>query len=154
MESIEQTSDGNGLDVDEGQSMVKYDANFCRYTLHQVAVGLAKMHSRKVIHRDIKSDNILCSEDGRVKVADLGFSTAQEKRRRKRELVGTKSFMPPEILKGKKHNEKVDVWSFGCFAYELATGMPPFGDIDNESARMGKILYEKIPPIDIDIWKD
>ena len=51
-----------------------YSENFCRYSLYKVALGLYKMHSNNVLHRDIKSDNILCSANGEIKLADLGFS--------------------------------------------------------------------------------
>ena len=48
--------------------------DFCKYSLYQVALGLKSMHSRNVIHRDIKSDNILCRPNGDIKLADMGFS--------------------------------------------------------------------------------
>lgn len=51
-----------------------YSEKFCQHTLYQVALGLHAMHSQDVLHRDIKSDNVLSSSDGRVKLADLGFS--------------------------------------------------------------------------------
>ena len=48
--------------------------NFCKFSLYQVALGLQSMHSRNILHRDIKSDNILCRPNGDVKIADMGFS--------------------------------------------------------------------------------
>ena len=51
-----------------------YNENFCRYTLFKVAKGLLAMHNKEVLHRDIKSDNILYSADGEIKIADLGLS--------------------------------------------------------------------------------
>ena len=63
------------------------------------------MHANNVIHRDIKSDNILCSTDGLIKIADLGESTILDKQDKKKEEVGTTAFMPPEILRGKEHNQ-------------------------------------------------
>ena len=51
-----------------------YSEAFCKYTLYMVAMGLKEIHSKNVLHRDIKSDNILCSPDGQIKIADLGFS--------------------------------------------------------------------------------
>ena len=51
-----------------------YSEDFCRYTLYKVAKGLKAMHDMNVLHRDIKSDNILYSADGEIKIADLGLS--------------------------------------------------------------------------------
>ena len=52
----------------------EYSEDFCRYTLYKVALGLKKMHKNNVLHRDIKSDNILFSADGEVKITDMGFA--------------------------------------------------------------------------------
>ena len=51
-----------------------YSEDFCRYTLYKVAKGLLAMHNKNVLHRDIKSDNVLYSADGAIKITDLGFS--------------------------------------------------------------------------------
>ena len=51
-----------------------YSEDFCRYTLYKVAKGLQAMHNKNVLHRDIKSDNILYDGDGEIKIADLGLS--------------------------------------------------------------------------------
>ena len=103
------------------------------------------------MHRDIKTDNILCASDGRVKIADLGFSDVIDIDGRSYEMqVGTTSFLPPEILNLKPYDYKVDVWSFGCFAYHLATGRLPFehlSDITNETARIEALFESLVPPI-------
>ena len=51
-----------------------FSEDFCKYSLYQVALGLQGMHSHNILHRDIKSDNILCRPNGEIKIADLGFS--------------------------------------------------------------------------------
>lgn len=51
-----------------------FSEDFCRWSLYQVALGLQAMHAKNVLHRDIKSDNILCRPNGDIKVADMGFS--------------------------------------------------------------------------------
>ena len=53
---------------------MNYSEDFCRYTLYKVAKGMNEMHNRNVLHRDIKSDNILMSSDGEIKITDLGFA--------------------------------------------------------------------------------
>ena len=88
------------------------------------------MHKNNVLHRDIKSDNILYSTNGEIKITDLGFACELDEQKEKRKTkAGTPNWVAPEIAKGVLYDKSVDVWSYGCFAYELATGMPPFAEI-------------------------
>lgn len=108
---------------------------FIKYSLYCVAQGLKDLHYYNILHRDIKSDNILCNSDGEVKVADMGLSTFLTEQRAYRETqLGTLGWLSPEIAEGVMYSKEVDVWAFGCFAHELATGEPPFeelaGDMD------------------------
>ena len=71
-----------------------------------------------MLHRDIKSENILCSADGEIKLADLGLSVMLSQQRRYRDTrAGTFAWFAPEIVKGTLYSKEVDVWAFGCFAY-------------------------------------
>lgn len=111
----------------------QYSEQFCQWTLYQVALGIHSMHSQDVLHRDIKSDNILSNSNGEVKIADLGFSAFltddQQQRKTKR---GTLNWISPEIHRGEVYSKEIDVWSYGCYAFELATGQPPFCRLDGE----------------------
>ena len=71
---LEYMSGGSMKDIIRDYSK-SYSEDFCRYTLYKVALGICKMHSKQVLHRDIKSENILCSHTGEIKIADLGLST-------------------------------------------------------------------------------
>ena len=100
------------------------------------------MHARNVIHRCIKSDDILCRSNGEIKIGDFGFSVmlSQEAPRRLTQR-GTPSWVPPEIAKGVAYSKEVDVWSFGCFAFELAIGQPPHhADAGDINALFDKII--------------
>ena len=76
----------------------KYSEKFCKYTLYKAAKGIEKMHNRNVLHRDIKSDNVLSSMDGSIKIADLGFSVFLSKQEEYRKTKrGTPNWVSPEI---------------------------------------------------------
>ena len=75
-----------------------FSEDFCRYSLYKVALGLLKMHRSNVLHRDIKSDNVLHSEDGRIKIGDLGTACFLSTERAKRKTMkGTWNWIAPEI---------------------------------------------------------
>ena len=84
------------------------------------------MHSQFRIHRDIKSDNILLSTDGSIKLSNLGHAAqlTVEKSRRTT-VIGTPSWMAPELVIGSEYDEKVDIWSLGIVMLEMAEGEPP-----------------------------
>jgi serine/threonine protein kinase len=96
------------------------------YTMKSILRALAHMHKTHKLHRDIKSDNILIDKYGNVKIADFGFATSLAADKRTCEsLAGTPCWMAPELIRGKAYNYKVDIWSVGITAIELAEGRPP-----------------------------
>ena len=101
--------------------------NFCKWVLYQILLGISYMHSKRVLHRDIKSDNILINDRGEIKICDLGFSVFNVENPRD-SLKGTMHWIAPEMWLGQRHTEKMDIYSYGCVAYEFATGYPPFRD--------------------------
>jgi serine/threonine protein kinase len=83
-----------------------------------------------MIHRDIKSDNILINKSGVLKICDFGLSALLTREQNNRATqIGTPHWTAPEIIYGEPYNQKVDIWSFGIFCYELAEGMPPFFEV-------------------------
>ena len=91
----------------------------------QLADALKYCHEKKVIHRDIKPENLLLGLKGDLKIADFGWSVHAPSSRRTT-LCGTLDYLPPEMIEGHEHDEKVDLWSLGVLCYEFLVGKPPF----------------------------
>ncbi|KAM6927494.1 aurora kinase A [Xenentodon cancila] len=91
----------------------------------ELADALNYCHTKKVIHRDIKPENLLLGANGELKIADFGWSVHTPSSRRST-LCGTLDYLPPEMIEGKTHDEKVDLWSLGVLCYEFLVGKPPF----------------------------
>merc|ERR1712059_59480 len=110
--------------------------------IRQMADALKYCHSKKVIHRDIKPENLLLDVSGNIKIADFGWSVHAPNSRRAT-MCGTLDYLPPEMIEGAMHDEKVDLWSLGALTYEFLVGKPPFeAETNNET-------YRRITKVDL-----
>lgn len=111
----------------------------------QVATGMAHMHERGFLHRDLKTLNVFADSSYNVKIGDFGLS-----RRMSSEdghgLSGTYQYMAPEVLRGESHTDKSDVFSYGHFMCELVSGAPPFPGMDISQVR-DMVVEGGRPPI-------
>ena len=96
----------------------------------RICDALAHMHERGVVHRDLKPQNIMVCSDGTLRIMDFGIAKAAEGRRITftgfTPAVGTPDYMAPEQVKGKRGDERTDIYSLGAILYEMATGVLPF----------------------------
>ncbi|XP_064971410.1 serine/threonine/tyrosine-protein kinase HT1-like isoform X1 [Musa acuminata AAA Group] len=91
-----------------------------------ISRGMRYLHSQGVIHRDLKSHNLLLNDEMRVKVADFGTSCLETQCRESKGNMGTYRWMAPEMIKEKPYTRKVDVYSFGIVLWELTTALVPY----------------------------
>jgi len=108
--------------------------------IKQVLEAVAYMHSNGIAHRDLKPENLLCggSAGGVIKVTDFGLSK-DFGRASMKTSCGTPDYVAPEVLKGAKYDNSVDLWSIGVITYILVCGFPPFFGSDEQQV-FSKIL--------------
>lgn len=98
------------------------------YIVEDIALGMAYLHDRKVLHCDLKSSNVLIDSNWNVKLCDFGLSRTKSKLDKLNLFgrVGTPHWMAPEILRCKQYTEYSDVYSFGMILWEMITGEIPY----------------------------
>ncbi|CAG8454580.1 5304_t:CDS:2, partial [Cetraspora pellucida] len=100
--------------------------------ISQIADALAYLQEKNVIHRDMKPENLLLSEDGNVKISDFGLAIHAPNQQRRMTFCGTLDYLAPEMVMSTGHDGKIDSWALGVLCYEFLVGEPPFADMDSE----------------------
>lgn len=102
-----------------------------RYYLRQIISGLKYLHSRGILHRDLKLGNFFINENMELRLGDFGLAAKLETvEQRKKTICGTPNYLAPEVLNRQGHGTESDVWSLGCVMYTLMCGNPPFETLD------------------------
>ena len=124
-----------------------------KYMMFMSAQGIKCLHDKNVLHRDIKSDNVLCRPStGEIKLADLGLAVfLTDKQNYRKTRGGTRNWISPEIANGKIYSKEVDIWAFGAMLHEIGKGEPPFSEFmhpTKEEQLLTAIIEAEVSPID------
>lgn len=114
----------------------KFPNDVAKFYSAEVVLAFEYLHSKNIVYRDLKPENLLLDLDGNIKITDFGF--AKRVTDRTFTLCGTPEYLAPEIIQSKGHDKAVDWWALGILLYEMLVGYPPFFD---ESPYK---IYEKI----------
>jgi len=138
--------DGHGLDekVKSGPMRVEEALRFGV----EIARGLQEAHEKEIVHRDIKSANVMVSCKGQVKITDFGLAklAGESNLTKTGTTMGTATYMSPEQVRGETVDHRSDIWSLGIVLYELVTGRRPFGG-ESGQAVTHQIVNEEARPI-------
>ncbi len=115
----------------------------------QIGEALQEAHSKGIVHRDIKSENIMVSSKNQIKVMDFGLAKLKGSMRltKTSSTVGTLAYMAPEQIQGREADSRSDIFAFGVLLFEMLTGKPPFRG-EHEAAIMYSIVNEEPQPIE------
>ncbi|CAB1314812.1 unnamed protein product [Coregonus sp. 'balchen'] len=121
------------------QDKGRFDLYRATFYSAEIVIGLQFLHSKGIIYRDLKLDNVMLDRDGHIKIADFGMCKENMfGANRATTFCGTPDYIAPEILLGQKYTFSVDWWSFGVLVYEMLIGQSPFQGDDEEE------LFESI----------
>lgn len=124
----------------------KLDEKYIGVIMRELLIALKYIHKDNVIHRDIKAANVLISNEGQIKLCDFGVAAQlNQATSRRQTMAGTPYWMAPEvIMEGVYYDTKVDIWSLGITTFEIATGNPPYCEV--EALRAMQLITKSKPP--------
>ncbi|KAF1324713.1 Agc protein kinase, partial [Globisporangium splendens] len=129
------------------QQQQKFDERATMFYAAEVLCALKELHAKGIVYRDLKPENVLLDAEGHVKLADFGFAKQEmAPGARTYSFCGSPEYLSPEMVNKDGHGIETDMWSFGCFCYELLTGSPPFQHNSSlghlfDTIRRGRVWY-------------
>ena len=122
------------------------DEQTCLRLIHEVSDGLHAAHAKQIVHRDIKSSNLMLASDGRVKIMDFGLAqvSGRSELTTVGTTIGTLAYLPPEQARGENVDQRADIYALGVVLFELLTGERPY-TADYHHAMLYQILNEESP---------
>ncbi|ELP93929.1 serine/threonine protein kinase PAK, putative [Entamoeba invadens IP1] len=151
--SMEFMDGGCLTDILENHDTIQMGETHIAFVCRETLQALNFIHNLNCIHRDIKSDNMLLTNDGKVKLADFGYAAQlNQKQKNRSTVVGTPYWMAPELIRGHDYGVKIDIWSLGIMVMEMAEGDPPYMEFPPLRA-LFLITTKGIPPLkNADKW--
>lgn len=124
-----------------------------KFLITQILIALKHLHSKNIVHCDLKPENVLLSSDTdftQVKLCDFGFARIIGEKSFRRSVVGTPAYLAPEVLRNKGYNRSLDMWSVGVIIYVSLSGTFPFNEEEdiNEQIQNAAFMYPPTP------WKE
>ena len=143
----------------------RFSENRARFYAAEIAMGLHYLHSKGIVYRDLKPENLLLDSDGHIKITDFGLSKQNVEGDELHSLCGTPEYLAPEIIQKKviaclafhqqAYGKAVDWWSLGTLIYEMIAGLPPFYDTSLldyiELNRRAPIVF--VPAMNVHMWR-
>jgi serine/threonine protein kinase len=114
----------------------------------QICLALKHVHDRKILHRDLKSQNVFLTKEGNIKLGDFGIAKVlSQTMENAKTVVGTPYYLSPELIDNKPYNFKSDIWALGILLYELCALEPPFnaGSIHGLALKIVRGVYSPLP---------
>ncbi|KAF0717679.1 hypothetical protein AaE_010812 [Aphanomyces astaci] len=126
----------------------RFDDASVQFYAAEVLTALQSLHVANIVYRDLKPENVLLDAGGHIRLADFGFCKDIGESDRTYSFCGSPEYLSPEMIRRRGHTVATDMWSFGCFCFELAVGHPPFQLHDDaalpalfESITAGRMYY-------------
>jgi len=144
---------GDMLEMILSSELGRLSERITRFLVMQILVALKHLHSKNIVHCDLKPENVLLSSDSdfpQVKLCDFGFARIIGEKSFRKSVVGTPAYLAPEVLRNKGYNRSLDMWSTGVIIYVSLSGTFPFNEDEdiNEQIQNAAFMYPPHP------WKE
>lgn len=121
----------------------RFSEETAKFYAAQVLLGLIHLHSKGILYRDLKPENVLLDAKGNAGLADFGISKILGRGKNTQSFIGTPAYVAPEIVLQKGHSMVVDVWCFGVLLFEMVYGLPPFHS-KNQNLMLHSIVKDEL----------
>ena len=121
----------------------RFPEEVVKFYAYQIALAIGHLHSKDIIHRDLKLENILVDEEGYLKIIDFGLAKILKEEETTDTFCGTPEYLAPEMVSQRGHDKNVDWWALGVLVYELLVGVSPFYN-RNRNVMLSKIKASRV----------